>query len=149
MNPVTRRLARAAMALAVRLYRWSNGRIGGTAVGRTPVLLLTVAGRTTGTPRTTPVSYFEHDGAVVVVGSGGGSQAEPQWMRNLRAATRAHVQIKARHVDLAVRMAEGEERDTLWRDVVVRRAPAFAAYEPKAHRTMPIAVLTPVESGTG
>ena len=30
MNRVTRRLARAAIALAVRLYRWSDGRIGDT-----------------------------------------------------------------------------------------------------------------------
>ena len=108
------------------------------------MLLLTVAGRTSGLPRTTPVSYFEHDGGYLVVGSGGGSPAEPQWMRNLRAASRAHVQIRARHLDVDVRMAQGEERDTLWRDVVVRRAPAFAAYEPKSGRTMPIAVLTPV-----
>ena len=143
MNPVVRRLARGANAAAVALYRWSGGRIGGTAAGRIPVLLLTVAGRTSGLPRTTPVSYFAHDGAYLVVGSGGGSRAEPQWMRNLRAAPRAHVQVKAEQHDVAVRMAEGEERDRLWRDVVVQRAPAFARYETKSGRTMPIAVLTP------
>ena len=148
MNRVTRRLARAAIALAVRLYRWSGGRIGGTAAGRSPVLLLTVAGRSSGLPRTTPVSYFAHEGGYLVVGSGGGSAAEPQWMRNLRAASRAHVQIRTRHLDVVVRMAEGEERDRLWRDVVVRRAPAFGPYEAKSGRTMPIGVLTPVD-GSG
>jgi deazaflavin-dependent oxidoreductase (nitroreductase family) len=145
MGPATRRLARAATATAVHLYRWSNGRIGGTAAGRTPVLLLTVAGRTTGRPRTTPVSYFEHDGAYLVVGSGGGSPAEPQWMRNLRAATTASVQVKAQQHDVGVHIAEGDERDRLWRDVVVARAPAFAAYETRSHRTIPVAVLTPVD----
>jgi deazaflavin-dependent oxidoreductase (nitroreductase family) len=145
MSAVTRRLARAAITLAVGLYRRSGGRIGGTARGGAPVLLLTVAGRTTGTPRTTPVSFFEQDGSYVVVGSGGGSAAEPQWMRNVRAASTAHVQIKRQQQDVAVRMAEGEERDRLWRDVVVARAPSFAAYEGKSGRTMPLAVLTPLD----
>ena len=144
MNRVTRQLARTWTAVAVRLYRWSDGRIGGTAAGRSPVLLLTVAGRTTGQPHTTPVSYFLHDGAYLVVGSGGGMRSEPQWMRNLRAAPQAHIQVKAQHHDVAVRMAEGEERDRLWRDVVVSRAPAFGAYEAKSGRTMPVAVLTPL-----
>lgn len=144
MNPVVRRLARGANAAAVALYRWSSGRIGGTAAGRTPVLLLTAPGRTTGLPRTTPVSYFSHDGAYLVVGSAGGSPSEPQWMRNLRAAPRAQVQVRAEQRDVQVHVAEGEERDRLWHDVVVQRAPAFAAYETKSGRTMPIAVLTPV-----
>jgi deazaflavin-dependent oxidoreductase (nitroreductase family) len=144
MNAVSRRLRHSVMSLAVGLYRRSGGRIGGTAAGGSPVLLLTVPGRTTGTPRTTPVSFFAQDGSYVVVGSGGGSTAEPQWMRNVRAATTAHVEIKGRHEDVAVRMAEGEERDRLWRDVVVARAPSFAAYEGKSGRTMPLAVLTPV-----
>ena len=145
MNPVARRVARAATALAVRLYRWSDGRIGGTAAGRSPVLLLTVAGRKSGRPHTTPVSYFEHEGSYLVVGSGGGMKADPQWMRNVRAATTAHVQVKARHHDVAVRMAEGEERDRLWRDVVVARTPSFGAYEKKSGRVIPVAVLTPLD----
>ena len=145
MNAVTRRLARALIATAVRLYRWSDGRIGGTAAGRSPVLLLTVAGRSTGRPHTTPVSYFAHDGGYLVVGSGGGAKAEPQWMRNLRATTAAHIQVKAAQHDVSVRVAEGDERDRLWRDVVITRAPSFAAYEARSGRTMPIAVLTPVD----
>ena len=145
MSAVTRRLTRAMMTVACALYRWSGGRIGGTAAGGSPVLLLTVAGRITGRPHTNPVSHFAHDGSLLVVGSGGGSKAEPQWMRNLRAASRAHVQDRKQHHDVTVRIAAGEERDRLWRDVVVARAPAFAAYEPRSGRTMPIAVLTPID----
>jgi deazaflavin-dependent oxidoreductase (nitroreductase family) len=144
MNAVMRRVARAWTAAAVRMYRWSNGRIGGRAANRAPVLLLTVPGRKTGRPFTTPVCYFEHDGAFLVAGSGGGLPAEPQWSRNLRATPRAHIQVKARNHDVAVRMAQGEERDRLWRDVVVRRAPAFGAYETKSGRTIPIGILTPL-----
>jgi hypothetical protein len=38
----------------------------------------------------------------------------------------------------------GDERDRLWRDVVVARTPSFARYERKAARTIPVAVLRPV-----
>jgi deazaflavin-dependent oxidoreductase (nitroreductase family) len=143
MNAVTRRLRRGAMALAVALYRWSGGRIGGTAAGRTPVLLLTVTGRRSGRLRTTPVSWFEDGGAYVVVGSGAGSHGDPQWMRNLRATTTAHVQIRTAQQDVGVRIAEGEERDRLWRDVVAR-APAFGTFQAKAGRSLSLAVLTPL-----
>jgi hypothetical protein len=39
MNAAVKRLMRAGNGLAVFLYRRSNGRIGGTARGRTRVLL--------------------------------------------------------------------------------------------------------------
>ncbi|WP_129337555.1 nitroreductase/quinone reductase family protein [Cellulomonas endophytica] len=135
---------RGAMALAVRLYRWSGGRVGGTAKGGTPVLLLTVAGRSTGVPRTTPVSWFEHEGGYLVVGSGGGSADEPQWFRNLRAAPRAHVEVRSEHQDVTVRVLPPDERDRAWSQVVVARSPGFGDYAAKAGRPIPLAHLVPV-----
>ena len=38
----------------------------------------------------------------------------------------------------------GEERDTLWRDAIVARAPEVIRYARKAGRTIPVAVLEPV-----
>ena len=46
-----------------------------------PVLLITVAGRKTGEPHTTPVLYFEDDGKFLVTGSGSGSVKEPNGSR--------------------------------------------------------------------
>jgi hypothetical protein len=88
MSPLVRTLMMAARRGAVFAYRRSGGKIGGRARGGSPVLLLTVKGRSTGVPRTAPVSWFEHDGGYVVVGSGGGSAGDPQWFRNLRRAGR-------------------------------------------------------------
>ncbi|HEU4541721.1 MAG TPA: nitroreductase/quinone reductase family protein [Jiangellaceae bacterium] len=62
MNAAVKRLIKAGNRLAVFLYRRSSGRIGGTARSGTLVLLLTLPGRKTGTPHTTPVSYFEAEG---------------------------------------------------------------------------------------
>ena len=52
----------------------------GVAMG--PIVLLTVRGRTTGQPRTTPVDLFERDGRRWLVAT----HAEGTWVRNLRAA---------------------------------------------------------------
>lgn len=141
-----RRLIRAAMRttlpVAVRLYERSDGRRNGTAKGL-PVLLLTVAGRRTGTPRTTPVAYVEQDGSYVVAGSAGGMDLEPQWFRNLRRADRATVRIGAEMLDVTVHIPGRTDRDRMWQDVVLATAPFFADYERKSSRLIPLALLTP------
>lgn len=142
MNPVMKKVLHAANATAVGLYRRSDGRIGGKARG-TDVLLLTVAGRKTGQPRTVAVSYFEDNGEYLVVGSGGGSKQEPQWIRNLAAAGQARIQIRDQIQEVDGRIADGAERDRLWNEVVLARFPFFTKYQQKAARTIPVAVLTP------
>jgi deazaflavin-dependent oxidoreductase (nitroreductase family) len=144
MSPLARRLMTAARKGAVFAYRRSGGKVGGKALGGSPVLLLTVKGRRTGVARTTPVSWFEHEGGYVVVGSGGGSAGDPQWFRNLRQAATAEVELGRDRRSVTVRELEGAERAQVWRDVVVARTPAFARYPAKAGREIPLAMLTPV-----
>lgn len=142
MNPVLKKVMSTANRLAVFLYRRSKGRIGGSAKGQ-PLLLLTAPGRKTGQPRTVSVTYFEHNGSYVVAGSAGGMKTDPQWIKNLSATPSAHIQIGAAEMDVKVRIAQGEERDALWRDVVTAQAPFFAGYQAKTGRTIPIAFLDP------
>jgi F420H(2)-dependent quinone reductase len=141
MNPVLRQAMRAANHLAVVVYRRSGGRIGGKAKG-TAVLLLTVPGRKTGKPRTVPVSYFEHGGELLVTGSAGGMKANPQWIRNLKAAGLGHIQIGTERSTVHARVTESSERDALWEQVILVRAPFFATYQEKSGRVIPVAVLT-------
>jgi F420H(2)-dependent quinone reductase len=141
MAGVQRRMMRAAGALSVRIYRASGGRVMGRAAG-VPVLLLTVAGRKTGVERTTLVSYFEDDGRFVVTGSAGGSASEPQWFRNLRRADRARIEVGRKRIDVAVAVAGPEEHTVLW-ERLLTHAPAFAKYQAKVERQIPMAVLTP------
>lgn len=145
MNPMMRAVMRAGGKMNVAIYRRTGGRIGGKASGGTPVLLLTVAGRRTGVPHTTPVGWFEHDGGWLVAGTAGGMPQEPQWFRNLRKARTATVEIGRDRHRVAVRVLGQEERDRLWRDVVVSQRPSFAKYEAKTTRTIPIARLTPLD----
>lgn len=143
LPPVLRRLGGRANRTAVALYRRSGGRIGGRAKGL-PVLLVTVAGRRSGIERTTPVVYFEVGGDYLVCGSGGGMQVEPEWFRNLRRASRAAVTVGDGTVrEVAVRVLPRDERDKVWDDLVLERAPFFKKYEEKSARTIPLALLTP------
>ena len=139
---MTRALWRTASKVAVALYKVSGGRIGGRVRGL-QVVLLTVPGRKTGQPHTTAVSWFERGDGYVVVGSAGGMPQEPQWFRNLRKAPTATVQIGRQLTTADVRLLQGQERDEVWRDVVLARAPFFADYEVKGNRTLPLAMLTP------
>ncbi|GAB3076669.1 nitroreductase family deazaflavin-dependent oxidoreductase [Pedococcus soli] len=143
MNTVMKTVMRTVNKGGVGVYRVSGGKVGGKGSGGVPVLLLTVPGRKTGKPHTTPVGYFEHEGGYLVVGSAGGMPQDPQWFRNLRAAGRAEVQRGRATEAVTVRELTGDERDAAWRDVVLVRCPPFGKYELKTSRTMPLALLTP------
>lgn len=146
MNPVVHKLMAIGNHVMSTLYRRSNGRIGGKAAGGVPVLLLTVRGRKSGVDRTTPVGYFEHDGAYVVAGSGGGMDSDPQWFSNLAHTGKARVRLRDKDIQVTVCIPTGAERDDLWTNVVVAAAPAFGKYETKTDRTIPVAVLTPEDA---
>jgi len=135
-------LTRWGNALGVWLYRRSDGRITGPGKGTT-IGLLTVPGRNTGIPRTVAIGFFPHGTGYLVAGSGSGSRQDPQWFRNLKATTRAQIQIGATHINADVRVTQNTERDTLWHQVILPQAPWRRRYEKKAGRVIPIAVLTP------
>jgi deazaflavin-dependent oxidoreductase (nitroreductase family) len=134
-------IMRTLSRITVALYRATGGRIGGR-MGGVPVLLLTVAGRRTGVAHTTSVSYFLEGDRYVVTGSAGGSPKEPQWFRNLRAASAAQIEVGPRKLAVSVSIAEGAERDALWQKLLTH-APSFAAYQAKVERQIPMAVLAP------
>jgi deazaflavin-dependent oxidoreductase (nitroreductase family) len=144
MRTVQNTLMRYGSKLAVALYRRTGGRVGGKGRGGTPVLLLTVPGRKSGLPRTAAVGYFEHEEGWLVVGSAGGLPQDPQWFSNLRRVSTAEVEIGHERRRVAVRELKGEERDAAWRDIVVAQNPAYAPYEKKTSRTIPLAVLSPI-----
>lgn len=147
MNRVMRTAWRTGTAVSVWLYRRSDGRMAGHAKGGIPTVLLTVPGRKTGRAHTVPVAYFQHEGGYVVVGSAGGTPTDPQWFRNLRSAGHAHVRKGAEEFEASARVLEGEEREAVWRQVILPRGPYFAGYETKSGRRMPLARLDPEGRG--
>jgi len=138
---VKRRMTRVGNRIGVWLYRVSDGRLSS---GSKTVLMITTRGRRTGTPRSTCVRYLDTGEGFVVWGTGSGSKRDPDWFRNVRAASVADVQVGAQRLQCRPRELVGAERDAVWRDVVLARAPEVARYSRKAGRTIPVALLTPL-----
>jgi deazaflavin-dependent oxidoreductase (nitroreductase family) len=141
-----RRFMRIGNRIGVWLYRVFDGRYssGGKDVH---VLVITTPGRKSGLPRSTCVRFLKTDEGFVVWGTASGSPRDPDWFRNLRAAKVADVQVRATRLQVRPRELVGAERDAMWNDVVLAQAPPVAKYARRAGRTIPVAVLEPVDGG--
>jgi deazaflavin-dependent oxidoreductase (nitroreductase family) len=123
------------------IQRISRGRVTLLDIAGLPNLTLTVRGRKSGLPRTTPLLCVPHDGGWLIAGSYFGAHHEPLWVGNLRAAGEAEIGYDGEHVPVAVREVEGEERARLWQ-VMLRTWPNFAKYEERTNRVIPVFLLS-------
>lgn len=121
------------------IYSASGGRIGNRIAGM-PVLLLTTVGRRTGNRRTSPLTYFEEDGAIVLVASYGGRPHNPAWFDNLIAAGEGEVTIGRDRRRMRARKATADERARLW-PRIVETYDGYANYQAKTEREIPLALL--------
>jgi deazaflavin-dependent oxidoreductase (nitroreductase family) len=74
--------------------------------------LITVAGRTSGLPRTTPLAFIEDDGRRFVWSPWG----DVHWVRNLRAAGRATITVRRREQDVEAVELDAAQRLVFFRD---------------------------------
>src|SRR5205807_1870872 len=79
-----------------------------------PNVLITIRGRKTGVPRTTPVTVVESAGRRWLIAPFG----EVNWVRNLRAAGRATITIRRRNVEVTAVEMEAGDRVAFFRDVL-------------------------------
>src|SRR5574341_1013026 len=135
-------LFRFLMAIAVFLYRLTDGKFGGRVQGLR-VLLLTTTGRKTGKKRTTPLGYFEDDGSYVIIGSNAGFETHPAWFLNLKSNPRATIQVKDRQFQVNAEIAGPEKRERLWARLI-ELAPSYANYAKRTRREIPLVILRPI-----
>jgi F420H(2)-dependent quinone reductase len=140
-NTIGARGLRLIGRLNVPAYKLSGGRLG-AKVGDGPVLLLTTTGRKSGEPRTAPVLYLAHGEAMVLIDTNGGNEKLPGWSHNLKAKPRAEVQVGRRRLDVTARVAEGAEREELWRACNTQYR-GFDEYVEWLRRTPSVWVLEP------
>ena len=79
-----------------------------------PNALVTIRGRSSGLPRTTPLAVVEIDGRRWLIGTFG----DVQWTRNLRAAGEATIRIGSRDERVRVRELSPNEAAAWFRDVL-------------------------------
>jgi deazaflavin-dependent oxidoreductase (nitroreductase family) len=74
--------------------------------------LITVTGRTSGLPRTTPVAIIQHNGGRWVWAPWG----DVHWVRNLRAAGRATITFRRHEEEVTATELDRAEREAFFRD---------------------------------
>lgn len=112
-----------------------------------PIVVVTNRGAKTGKLRKTPVMRVEHDGEYAVIASKGGAPTHPTWYWNLKKHPHVELQDGAVKRDYDARELEaGAERDAWWARAV-ETWPAYADYEKKTDRLIPVFVLTPRPAG--
>ena len=126
----------------VEEFRANNGKVGGPVTG--DVVLLTTTGAKSGQPRLTPLVYFTIDGRMLVAGSYAGAPVDPAWVHNLRANSKAHVEVGTESYDVTARELPLDERNTLY-DKVVGLMPVFGEYQAKTSRVIPLFELQRAE----
>ena len=120
-------------------FRSNEGKVASFA--RQPLLLLTHRGARTGTERTNPLAYFRDGDDYVVVASKGGAPTNPDWYHNLLAQPVATIEVGTDELSVNARPADEQERKRLWA-MITSANPAFAEYETKTERRIPVMILT-------
>lgn len=77
------------------LQRVTKGRVSILDIAGLPNLTLTVPGRTSGIPRSTPLLRVPYDGTWLIAGSYFGGPTMPLWVHNLRATQTAQISVAA------------------------------------------------------
>ncbi len=134
----------------IQLYRtdpekarlWDSTPLGGPGV--LPTLLLTTTGRKSGKPRALPLIYGESGDSYVVIASKGGMPTHPVWFLNLEANPGCELMVGAKAVTARARVAEGDERVRLWKEMAALYPPYDQYQENAGSRTIPVVVLDPV-----
>jgi deazaflavin-dependent oxidoreductase (nitroreductase family) len=131
-----------AMNLSHRAMLWASGGRAVTTYSGMPVVELGVVGRRSGLRRTTLLTapIFD-DQRVVLVGSKGGDDRDPEWFRNLVANPDVDITDvrtgETRH--LRARVASPEEKADLWPTVVAAHK-GYAGYQKRTGRDIPVVI---------
>ena len=120
-------------------FRANHGQLGGPFSGGT-MLLLHHKGAKSGIERVNPLAYQPLDDGYAIFASKAGAPTNPDWYYNLKANPDTTVEIGDDTVAVHARVAEGDERNTIWTRQV-ERAPGFGEYEAKSGRTIPVVIL--------
>ena len=118
-------------------YEASKGAEAADLRGR-PIIVLTSIGAKTGLVR------VEHEGLYAVVASQGGAPRHPVWYYNLKADPHVELQDGPTTRDCLAREVTGDEKATWWARAV-ETWPAYATYQTKTSRQIPVFVLEPID----
>jgi deazaflavin-dependent oxidoreductase (nitroreductase family) len=130
-------------ASTIEEFRANKGVVGGHFEGK-QLLILHVIGRKTGQERLNPLIYRTDGDSLIVVGSAGGAEQEPVWVRNVEEMSEITVEVGERTITAKPSvLRDGPERDRLYATMVAYW-PDFTQYETKTSRSFPVIRLDPI-----
>lgn len=115
----------------------SRGRLTLLDIAGLPNLMLTVIGRRSGVPRSTPLLCVPDGDRILIAGSYFGGPIEPLWVKNIEANPLVTARYRGRTYDLEARAVLGAERALAW-EAMVRVWPNFVRYEQRTTRTIKV-----------
>ena len=124
------------------LQKLTKGRVPLLRVAGLPSLTLTVRGRKSGRPRSTPLLAVPRGDAWLVAGSNWGLTKQPVWVGNLEANPDAQITVHRRTSDVLARRLEGAEREQAWADMV-NVWPNYDLYAERTDRQIKVFELSP------
>jgi len=119
----------------------TRGRLTILDVAGLPNLMLTVTGRKSGIPRSTPLLCVPYGEAILIAGSYFGGPKEPMWVKNIEANPDVTVRFNGETSAMRARLIEGDERAKAW-EAMLRTWPNFAKYEQRTDRRIKVFELT-------
>lgn len=122
------------------LQRVTGGRLSILRIAGLPNLMLTVVGRKSGVPRSTPLLCVPYRDGHLVAGSNFGGQKSPAWVVNVRAADQVRVRVGSVEHEAVPREITGAERDEVWEHMLLTW-PNYAKYAERTDRLIPVFLL--------
>jgi deazaflavin-dependent oxidoreductase (nitroreductase family) len=120
-------------------FRANGGKVGGRFEGAS-MLLLTTTGAKSGRRRVSPLAYLPDGDRFIIIASKGGAPTNPDWFHNLVAHPDTTIEVGTETIPVTAEVLTGEERDRLYAKQAALR-PAFAEYQQKTARTIPVIAL--------
>ena len=122
------------------LIKVSAGKRGWDFYGM-PVIKLTTIGRVSGKDRSVMLtSPIKSNGDICLVASKGGDDRHPEWYLNLLRDPRVKVEAPSGTKSMIATIAEGDERELLWNQIV-SDFPNYGSYQEKTSREIPVIIL--------
>lgn len=125
------------------LQQVSRGKVSLLDVAGLPNLVLTVPGRRTGVPRSTPLLCVPYGERYLIAGSYFGGPKQPVWVANLEAAGAGEISVDGMTHRVTARAIKGDERTAVWPHML-QTWPNFAKYEQRTDRLIKVFELAPV-----
>lgn len=129
------------------LQRLTGGRLSILRIAGLPNVMLTVVGRKSGIPRSTPLLCVPYGEGHLIAGSNFGGAKPPVWVVNVRAAAEAGqtvtVGVQGHTHQASPREITGPERDLVWAHML-KTWPNYAKYAERTDRLIPVFLLEPV-----